>query len=93
MVKVFARVAHVNIRFYRLPDTKPTFRLPPPDLPVRSVMQKQTGGSRLYSGRLKLQSAFPKADIVNKPETRDILPGRYRETSDVQDQHPFWDAT
>ena len=56
-------------------------------------MQKQTGGSRLYSGRLKLQSAFPKADIVNKPETRDILPGRYRETSDVQDQRPFWDAT
>lgn len=56
-------------------------------------MQEQTGRIRLHSGRLKLQSAFPKADIVNKPETRDILPGRYRETSDVQDQHPFWDAT
>ena len=57
------------------------------------MRRKQQVRLRLHSGRLKLQSAFPKADIVNKPETRDILPGRYRETSDVQDQHPFWDAT
>lgn len=28
-VKAFARVVHVNVRFYRSPDTKPTFRLPP----------------------------------------------------------------
>ena len=67
--------------------------VPPPELPARSRNMKQTGGTRPHFGRLKLQSAFPKVDIVNKSETRDILPGRYRGTSDVQDQHPFWDAT
>lgn len=27
--EAFASVVHVNVRFYRSPDTKPTFRLPP----------------------------------------------------------------
>lgn len=62
-MKAFARVVQVNVQFYRSLYIKLAFSLSP-ELPVRSVTEEQTDGSRPLLGRLDDFCSFPKADVA-----------------------------
>ncbi len=61
-MKAFARVIHVNIRFYRLPYTKPTFRLP--SIPAISLRHRGAMAARSQSSR---SLYTPLARIAERP--------------------------
>ncbi|WP_204738195.1 hypothetical protein [Gluconacetobacter azotocaptans] len=61
-MKAFARLVYVNVRFYRSPYIKPTFRLPGLN-DLSAYRDEQTGGFRLHPGHAEHRDAIHEAVI------------------------------